>query len=266
MMDLTGAFLQSLVWVLGPLIMAAACLALAHSGWREPRKLAFLLPAASYLLTMILPMHYMYLRYVMPVTFILAVFSGRGMVLGLELAGRSRLAMSLGVMVALAWPLGLSLDLALQMHNDSRYEAERWLSANMVENRSIGYFGSVKALPRLRADARPISLPEGASSAFDYLQENGPDFVIILPDWTSAPGMQHSSHCPDDIYEKLNDGSLGYTLDAMFETNYFIKQRLLDYPSVNPPVRIFMKAGIPPPVALEAYRNSLTHENSRRIQ
>jgi hypothetical protein len=78
--------------------------------------------------------------------------------------------------------------------------------------------------------------------------------------------MQHSSYCPDDIYKKLKDGSLGYTLDARFETSYFIKQRLLDYPSVNPPVRIFMKAGIPPPVALEAHENSSDPENSRRIQ
>jgi 4-amino-4-deoxy-L-arabinose transferase-like glycosyltransferase len=244
MMELTSKFLGAQIWIVGPLIVLFACVTLIHSGRLEPWKLAFLLPAGSYLLTMILPMGYMYLRYVMPVSFILAIFSGRGMALALRMPGWPRLAASVGVVLALAWPLYLSLDLALQMRNDSRYEAEKWLSANVAENSRVGYLGEINALPRLRADAQFVGLPGGdGSAAVDYLRESAPEFVVIVPDWTSKPGMQHSSLCPVDLYELLNDGSLGYELASMFETKPRVKRQLLDYPSVNPPVRIFKKIG-----------------------
>lgn len=245
MMELTGKFLRTQVWIVGPLVVLSACVTLVHSGRFEPLKLAFLLPVGSYLLTMILPMRYMNLRYVMPVSFILAVFSGQGMALGLRLPGWPRLAMSLGVVLALAWPLYLSLDLALQMRNDSRYEAEKWLSANMARNSRVGYLGEINVLPRLRADAQLIGLPKDGSASLDDLRENGPEFVVIVPDWTSRPGMQHSSFCPEDLYDRLHDGSLGYGLASVFETKSLVKQQLLDYPSVNPPVRIFVKTGTP---------------------
>ena len=67
------------------------------------------------------------------------------------------------------------------------------------------------------------------------------DVVITQPDWTSKPGMEHSRSCPEEFIRRVKDGTLGYGLVAGFKTRSLIRRQLLDYPSVNPAVRIFVK-------------------------
>jgi hypothetical protein len=243
MAALTGKFFQAPILIMGPVIVLFACVAVAQSAWTDRRRFAFALPIVSYLVTMILPMRYMQGRYAMPVTLIAAVFAARGLSSGFKFATRSKPVMALVLLVALAWPLFLSLDLDVRMRTDSRYQAEDWLSRNVSTNGSIGYISSVNALPRLRADVQLTSIPI-ETAAFEYLQTKGPEYLIVVPDWTSDPGMNHSKFCPSSLYDRLNDGSLGYTLAKTFEPQEFIQRQLLDYPSVSPPVRIFTRTDV----------------------
>jgi hypothetical protein len=75
--------------------------------------------------------------------------------------------------------------------------------------------------------------------------KEGPEYVVIIPDWTSQPGMERSADCPPEVYEALKDGSVGYTPVAYFPPrSLFGEWRLrppLDNPSVCPPARIFAR-------------------------
>jgi hypothetical protein len=57
--------------------------------------------------------------------------------------------------------------------------------------------------------------------------------------------MQHSADCPPEVYAALLDGSAGYALAAHFTPPTLMPKLLqhprLDYPSVAPPVRIFVR-------------------------
>ena len=56
--------------------------------------------------------------------------------------------------------------------------------------------------------------------------------------------MPHNITCPPEIYQSLLDGSIGYRLVRHFQTPPLIpwvRRPPLDYPSVNPPIRIFAR-------------------------
>ena len=65
--------------------------------------------------------------------------------------------------------------------------------------------------------------------------------IIIMPDWTTPKGGLHSAYCPEEIYRELQSGSLGYRLAAHFKTDSMVTRQILDYPTVNPPIQIFVR-------------------------
>ena len=73
----------------------------------------------------------------------------------------------------------------------------------------------------------------------------GPEYVILIPDWTTRRGTDHSGDCPPEVRAALGDGSLGYRPVAVFEASSplpdFLQRPDLDNPSVAPPVRIFAR-------------------------
>jgi hypothetical protein len=79
-------------------------------------------------------------------------------------------------------------------------------------------------------------------------RERRPRFIVLTPDYTSRPGEPFAASTPPRIYEMLMDGSLGYRLAARFETPRLLpwaRRPDLDYPTVNPPILLFMPAGDP---------------------
>ena len=232
------AIAEVLFWYLGPLLIVVAA-----SGIRETRgilrRLALLLPAAGYLLIFLLPVPYFYDRFVLPLAFLLALFAGRGAArLGARLASRS--ARALLTAALLAWPLVISGDLTYQMLRDSRYDTERWLRHHAANDQTLAHFGTAGELPHLPAGLETLRLPSD-DDAFDALRQARPDFAIMIPDWTSRRGGAHSGWCPPAFYQGLHDGTLGYTLAARFKTPSLIRRQLLDYPTVNPPIEIFVR-------------------------
>jgi hypothetical protein len=60
--------------------------------------------------------------------------------------------------------------------------------------------------------------------------------------------VPHNITCPPEIYRGLLEGTLGYQLAAQFEPPPllpWVRRPRLDYPSVNPPVRIFSRLAAP---------------------
>jgi hypothetical protein len=77
------------------------------------------------------------------------------------------------------------------------------------------------------------------------MADRAPDFVVVSPDWTSAPGAVHPRRFPADVYRRLRDDSLRYRLAASFKTPSLLERQRLDYPTVNPPVEIYVPVAVP---------------------
>jgi hypothetical protein len=141
------------------------------------------------------------------------------------------------------------------MVKDSRYAAGEWMAANAVEGSRVEFFGPDQKLPPLPAGVASSRAAEyrgairapGADSAATIQivrrwRLQPPDFVLIIPDHSSLPGSPRSASCPEEVYQRLVDGSLGYREVASFETPRlfpWLPRPALDYPTVNPPIRIF---------------------------
>lgn len=232
---------RALFWYLGPLLLFVAALGIWEAR-RARRHLAMLLPAAGYLLIFLLPLPYFYDRFALPLVFLFALLAARGAaLLGARFASRS--ARTRLVVVLLAWPLVLSADLTYQMLRDSRYDAQHWLRHYTTAEQTLAHFGTAGELPHLPEGVDTLRLPPD-DAAFAALQRARPSLVIILPDWTSRRGAPHSGWCPPAFYQGLHDGTLGYTFAARFETPSLIRRQLLDYPTVNPPIEIFVRSGL----------------------
>ena len=233
---------KTLVWWFGPLIVLAAIAGFVERGTRRIA-LWMLLPTTSYVILFLIPLHYFKARHIVALGLLLALFAARGLSLTMERVS-SGVVKVLILVAILAWPAIMSGDLIFQMSHDSRYAAGSWLAANMPAGSRIADCGGSRKLPILRRDVRIVELKTG-QVAFQDLAEQQPEFVEVIPDWTGRPGMELSRVCPQSLYDRLGDGSLGYELAASFKTHSLIDRQMMDYPTVNPPVLIYRrKAGV----------------------
>ncbi len=224
--------------IVGPVVLGLALVGLADATRRRPRRVAFALPGLSHLVAFVLPLGYFYLRFTMPITFVLGVFAARGTGRVLDSVGRRRLVAGAIVCVVLAWPATRSVDLVGAMLRDSRYAAADWFADHA--GASVGHFGSVGELPRLTGDTTTVRLGPDADALSD-LRRARPDLILMQPDWTSPPGAVRSGWCPPEFYAALQDGALGYDLVARFEGCCLTGRQLLDYPSVSPPIEVYAR-------------------------
>lgn len=201
------------------------------------------------------------LRYVIPIAFVLGLFAARAVVW--VWAGRSpalKAVVSALVVGALGLNLLRGLDLTYLMINDSRYAAGAWFASQAREGDAVEFFGDSANLPPLGSKvisvraapyAGAVHPPplEGEHARWTILNgwsQRKPRFIIVMPDLSSPPGAPHNVTCPPEIYAALLDGTIGYRLAAFLETPpllAWVRRPALDYPSVNPPIRIFSRAG-----------------------
>jgi 4-amino-4-deoxy-L-arabinose transferase-like glycosyltransferase len=256
---LTTLLAHSLSWP-GLCFAIASVVAVA---WRRQRDALLALSAVGYLLILFVSARTSMLRYVMPAAFVLAVYAGRGVVL----AWRARSAWrfpSLAVAGTAAAILVLwAVDLTHAMLRDSRYDAGRWIAAQARPGEALEYFGSEHKNPPMPAtlSSRQAIPFRGSMFRADTTgtavrtieagwRERAPRFVVLVPDYTN-PGKPHSASCPPAIYRALEAGSIGYRRAAYFETAPllpFARRPALDYPVVNPPIRIYERVNAGPGV------------------
>jgi hypothetical protein len=237
-------------------------LAIAGVGWclRHERRTALaVIPAVSYFVVLFLSARVTYLRYVMPIALPLALFAGRMCTAALN-SRRWLIQSGVPALGAAALMIALlrGLDLTYLMVNDSRYAAAAWIHGRARAGDGVEMFGPMHLLPPLTADIRlrqaiefysflgpPRTGPDAVAEIVQGWRERRPSFIIVQPDFTSPPGAERSPSCPVEVYDALKDGSLGYREAAYFETPGlfpWIARPYLDYPTVNPPIRVFVPA------------------------
>ncbi len=241
--------------------LVLALLGVGYTLLARDRRILFVIPSVTYLAALFFSARTVQLRYVMPAVFPLLLFAARAVVLGWQ---SQRRAVRYAAIFVCAWIVGLgalrAIDLTHGMIKDSRYAAGAWLDRQVLAGASLEYFGASQKLPRLN---RGVHLRRAASyygaiyavrdddanvvEIIEGWQERRPDFIVIIPDHSSRPGAPHSASCPPRVYEKLLDGSLGYELVAFFQTPRlfpWLPKPELDYPTVNPPIRVFARATV----------------------
>lgn len=223
--------------------------------WKEPLTSTFALPAFTYSAVLFWAVRSAQLRYLMPVAFTLSFFAARAVIYAW--AGRSRalrygFALAAGVVICISLLHGI--DLTYAMLKDSRYAAGNWLKSRTPAGTVVEAFGPPSDLPALNTGVmtkQPIQREgvyeprrdrETIRTIVEGWKTRKPDFVVIMPDYTSPAGVPYSLYCPASVYEDLIEGRLGYRLAASFETQDlpWARRPALDYPSVNPPIQIFV--------------------------
>lgn len=230
---------------------------------RSPRSALLAYSALGYLAILFFSARVVQLRYVMPIAFILAIYAGYAVVTAVRSVQR---VVKWGG-VALAGAAGITLllwatDLTYAMLRDSRYAAGMWLATHARPGDALEYFGSEHKNPPMAASlSSRQAIPFRGSlypsdtghvavqTVTNAWNERRPRFVILIPDYTSAPGAPYTASCPPAIYRALEDGSLGYRRVALFQTPAllaWIRRPALDHPVVNPPIRLYERVTTPP--------------------
>jgi hypothetical protein len=250
-------------YLIDALTLPGLALALIGIGWtlrREPVKALFALPGLTYFGVLFWSARGGQLRYIMPVALTLAFFAAVAVSYAWQSTNRLvRYGFGATAMVALALSLLRGIDLTHAMIKDSRYAAGAWINKHARSGDELHYFDADQKLPPLPSSVvtrraniylgaveRPRIDAAAVSDIRKLWERRAPRFVIIIPDHSTRGDLPYSASCPPEIYEGLLDGSLGYRLAAMFETPAlmpWVRRPSLDYPSVNPPIRIFVRNG-----------------------
>lgn len=225
---------------------------------REPRFALLALLPTGYLAILFFSARAGQLRYVLPAALVMALFEARAVALAWESRRRIlRLAGAGAALLVLALASLRGLDLTHAMLRDSRYAAAQWLATHAHPGAKVEFFGpssnlpalaagveSTRAAPFLGAVYRYDTGPDAVSAVLAGWRSRQPDLIIVLPDHSSTPGAPYNVTCPPEVYRGLLEGAYGYRLAAAFETPPllpWVRRPELDYPSVNPPVRIFSR-------------------------
>jgi len=241
-----------------PLGVLAGLAGVAVVARRAPRIALLALTAASYLLILFISTRSGMLRYLMPPAFVLFLFVAALVESGLQSARKLWRLSAVAVALAVIGLGGLrGVDLTYAMMNDNRFAAGAWIQAHLPPGSVLEYFGANSPMPPLPAaiQARRVVPFLGAvkaarrddaalREAIAALAEHRPAALIISPDHSSLPGEPFSATCPPQFYQQLLDGVLGYRLAAHFDVAPllpWVQRPALDYPSVSPAIRIFVR-------------------------
>ncbi len=254
-LDLFSDFFRKLAWMASPPLLLSAVIGALLALRSKPRLLILLLPAPALFIILILPAGIVVLRYLAPLALLICAFTAYAL---MEMR-RSRLRpLWIPAFIFLcAWQLIIGADMTYAQYYDTRYDAAAWFDRHEIRGARVEYFGAAETMPGLPAGVTsgPVAGRTNWEGEFNhgpavlqYLSEDGPDYVTIIPDWTSQPGMERSADCPPEVYNALREGSIGYIEVAYFPTrSLFPGRRLrppLDNPSVCPPVRIFARRNL----------------------
>jgi hypothetical protein len=235
--------------------LVVAVLGIGLAFRRRPAAGLALLPL-TFLVFSFLTYRLVQVRYLMPVTILLLLFVASAIVAAARSPRPSVRVVGLVLAVCiLGRSVLISTDLTHQMLFDSRYAAAQWLASRTTAGDVVEYFGPPSNLPALKAGvisrvstefrglySRPRLDDTKAHEIVRGWYERKPKFIIIMPDYTSHQPAPYSRTLPPQVYRGLEQEAYDYKLVAFFETPAlfpWLSEPLLDYPIVNPPIRIF---------------------------
>jgi 4-amino-4-deoxy-L-arabinose transferase-like glycosyltransferase len=203
---------------------------------RDRKLLLWLLPAVGVFVFVLVPVRFVLLRFALPIVYVLA-FSAAD-VLARGLAGSRpwhRPATLAALVVAVGWAGVRGADLTYQMLHDSRYAAAEWMTRAARAGDTVGHITLASNLPALPEGVRTVRLEPTDLEALSAA--SGPDFIISIPIQDFEP--VHERHLPEEVYQRLVAGTLGYRRAALVQGPTLFAKRPATV--VNPPVRIFMR-------------------------
>lgn len=255
--DLFFFLVDALSWPLVLAAVAGVLLLVVKNSWKG----TFLLSAVSYGLLLTYA-RFSHLHYIIPLAFTLVPFAAFAMV-WISRQGKALRVLSLAAGI---WGVGTLLlqtvDLTHDMLHDSRDAATAWFHEHAAPGSRVLYFGAKHFQPNY--DAGVISLNEEIRErALFTIQGEKPDYIAVNPDnttfargrveWRSGKYSVRPHYLPDEVFEQLASGALGYRLVAQFQSPRllpWLDRPFLSYPAVNIPIQIFARedraAGFPP--------------------
>jgi hypothetical protein len=242
------------------LTLPGVVLAVTGLAWFLPRDRTarlLMLPALSYSLFVFFFLRAAQLRYLLPLGLMLALFAGAAVDAAWRSSSRPRLALASGLFAA-AGLIGLLrlVDLTHAMLRDSRYAAAEWLASRLRPGDRVEYFGASQKLPRIPAGVEVVratpfhsmyGVHDTSASRADTIvtqwRLREPALVIVIPDHSSLwPDAPFDASVPPALFRQLESDSLPWRRLALFQTAPllpWVRRPRLDYPMVNPPVRIY---------------------------
>jgi hypothetical protein len=252
---LMGDYIGALMATVSPAVLLTSAAGALSVFRTSPWYLALLLPVLTLFLMLTLPTGIAVQRYLLPLTLVIDAFAARALVSLRKSFFRP--AWTPLLLVLCGWRLLMATDLTYAQYHDTRYAAAEWIQSHAQPGDRLDYFGVTEVLPPLPAEIKTQRVAGRVNwvgefghgpSVIRYLANEGPEYVIIVPDWTSKPEMERSADCPPEVYAALLNGSVGYTQAAFFHSPSvlagFLRRPPLDNPSVAPPVRIFARDDI----------------------
>ena len=177
--------------LLSALGLGGALLILASIGspYYTRSRTAFVVLAAaaiSYYASFIVYAGYVYDRFLLPVTCILAIFAAIGMRRLLDAGALPRVA---GIALV-AWIAARAAATDVLLIRDSRVVAERWLAGQVKKNESVAAVNQYGYIPRLYQFKRTWINP-----SIEYTLAINPDYVVVNREHTgrSAPGSEEET-------------------------------------------------------------------------
>jgi 4-amino-4-deoxy-L-arabinose transferase-like glycosyltransferase len=253
-----GATASNLSSMLSPFGLAAAVVGIVLGARKRSFGALPALLAAVYLIYLFSTYRLVQVRYLMPVTAFLSLYAARAAAAAWE-ERRTLLCWAGSGAAAVAIVLaGLRMtELTYQMLNDSRYEAATWLAERTEPGDVVEYFGPSQKLPHIEAGVETrlateflgmYHPPRLDAAKVEEIRsswaERRPRFVIQMRDRTSIEGRDYPGTCPPEIQDDLDRGDGVLELATTVHTPALIpwlSLPALDYPVINPPIRIYTR-------------------------
>jgi Dolichyl-phosphate-mannose-protein mannosyltransferase len=224
---------------------------------RFPRySLPLLFLAASYYLTFINVVRYVPLRFVLPISIIIAFFGGKFLA-ELWYGGPWKRLMRAAICLAFTYAGLFPLQLNFLFMAESRYAAEQWIQEHVEKGALVETFTPVSLLvysPRfppwirlrsskLEAGTRwePEARIDRAHVPNIYTGRDAPDYIVLSRSWygrflTNESAASDESQVLSDLFENRTD----YTLVATFQTPLLVPIDLKNL-HINPRIDIFAR-------------------------
>ncbi|MFQ5592041.1 MAG: ArnT family glycosyltransferase [Phycisphaerae bacterium] len=171
-----------------------------------------IVPAVSYYLAVVVPIDFVYSRFLLPplaLLYIAVGFSGAALIRSQRLSAWARVGLCCLVLVP---SIAYAAAIDLEMINDSRYDAEEWFRENVPPASNVGAFSPGQYLPRLH------ELEYHTYS----LEMTRHTFTKPQPQWLVLTSYNYEDFNADQrvCMDALLRGRLGYRRMAAFNPQY----------------------------------------------
>jgi len=236
---LGGEVVQALVDAMGWPMLLCATAGLIYWSVAARARLLWVLPALGIILLVIAPVRFTQMRFLIPVTYVLAFAAAAILEAGWVHQRRHFQYVTTAALIAVVgWAAIRGGDLTAQMLRDSRDIASSLIGGVVRPGDRVGHIVLANNLPRLPPGVRPMFL---RTEDLGVLSTPGaPEFLISMPLRDNDPG--HERQMPEDVFQGLMSGRLGYHAWTTVQGPSLFDRRPVTY--LNPPVRIFVRQDV----------------------